>query len=70
MGRVVMKTHYICLGRVLINAQIAASAPNGLHQWFTLSKYTFTAVIGHRPHPVVRVTLRPRGGMPLYIEPR
>jgi hypothetical protein len=36
------------LGRVLINAQIAVpgffwSAPNGLHQWFTLSKYTFSA---------------------------
>jgi hypothetical protein len=32
--------------------------------------FRFTAVIGHRPHPVARVTLRPRGGMPLYIEPR
>jgi cytochrome P450 len=32
--------------------------------------FRFSAVTGHRPHPVARVTLRPRGGMPLYIEPR
>jgi cytochrome P450 len=32
--------------------------------------FRFKAVAGHRPHPVARVTLRPRGGMPLYIEPR
>ena len=32
--------------------------------------FRFNAVTGHRPHPVARVTLRPRGGMPLYIEPR
>jgi cytochrome P450 len=32
--------------------------------------FRFNAVPGHRPHPVARVTLRPRGGMPLYIEPR
>jgi cytochrome P450 len=30
----------------------------------------FNTVTGHRPHPDARVTLRPRGGMPLYIEPR
>jgi cytochrome P450 len=32
--------------------------------------FRFKAVKGHRPHPVARVTLRPRGGMPLYLEPR
>jgi cytochrome P450 len=32
--------------------------------------FRFNTVTGHRPHPVARVTLRPRGGMPLYIEPR
>jgi cytochrome P450 len=32
--------------------------------------FRFNVVTGHRPHPVARVTLRPRGGMPLYIEPR
>ncbi len=32
--------------------------------------FRFNAVTGHRPHPVARITLRPRGGMPLYIEPR
>jgi len=32
--------------------------------------FRFRAVDGHRPHPVARVTLRPRGGMPLFIEPR
>jgi cytochrome P450 len=32
--------------------------------------FRFKVVNGHRPHPVARVTLRPRGGMPLYIEAR
>jgi cytochrome P450 len=32
--------------------------------------FRFKAVPGHRPHPIARVTLRPRGGMPLYVEPR
>jgi cytochrome P450 len=32
--------------------------------------FRFRPVVGHRPHPIARVTLRPRGGMPLYIEPR
>jgi cytochrome P450 len=32
--------------------------------------FRFRAVDGHRPHPVARITLRPHGGMPLYIEPR
>ncbi len=32
--------------------------------------FRFKAVTGHRPYPVARVTLRPRDGMPLYIEPR
>jgi cytochrome P450 len=32
--------------------------------------FRFRPVAGHRPHPLARVTLRPRGGMPLYIEPR
>jgi len=27
--------------------------------------FRFNTVTGHRPHPVARVTLRPRGGMPL-----
>jgi cytochrome P450 len=32
--------------------------------------FRFKAVAGHKPHPVARVTLRPRGGMPLYVEAR
>jgi cytochrome P450 len=32
--------------------------------------FRFKVVAGHRPHPVARVTLRPRDGMPLYVEPR
>ena len=32
--------------------------------------FRFKPIVGHRPHPIARVTLRPRGGMPLYIEPR
>ena len=35
-----------------------------------VQSFRFNAVTGHRPHPLARVTLRPRGGMPLYIEPR
>jgi cytochrome P450 len=32
--------------------------------------FRFKVVSDHRPHPVARVTLRPQGGMPLYIEQR
>ena len=32
--------------------------------------FRFKVVPGHRPYPVARVTLRPRDGMPLYIEQR
>jgi cytochrome P450 len=32
--------------------------------------FRFKAISGHRPHPIARVTLRPRAGMPLTIEPR
>jgi cytochrome P450 len=32
--------------------------------------FRFRPVAGHRPHPLARVTLRPRGGMPLYVEKR
>jgi cytochrome P450 len=32
--------------------------------------FRFRPVAGHRPHPLARVTLRPRGGMPLYVEAR
>jgi cytochrome P450 len=32
--------------------------------------FRFRTVAGHRPHPLARVTLRPRGGMPLYVEAR
>jgi cytochrome P450 len=35
-----------------------------------LRNFRFKVVSGHRPHPIARVTLRPRGGMPLYIEKR
>jgi len=30
----------------------------------------FHPVAGHKPKPVARVTLRPKGGMPLLVEPR
>src|SRR5262249_15061112 len=29
--------------------------------------FRFNTVTGHRPHPVARVTLRPRGGMPFNV---
>jgi cytochrome P450 len=32
--------------------------------------FRFRPMAGHRPHPLARVTLRPRGGMPLYVEGR
>jgi len=32
--------------------------------------FRFCPVPGHKPHPVARVTIRPRGGMPLFIDPR
>ena len=32
--------------------------------------FRFHAVAGHKPQPVARVTLRPKGGMPLLITPR
>jgi cytochrome P450 len=37
---------------------------------FLVHAFRFRPVLGHRPHPIARVTLRPRGGMPLYVEPR
>jgi cytochrome P450 len=54
----------ICIGAsfAMIEATVALAV--------LVRAFRFTAVIGHRPHPVARVTLRPRGGMPLYIEPR
>jgi cytochrome P450 len=35
-----------------------------------LRAFTFRTVPRHRPRPVARVTLRPRGGMPLIVAPR
>jgi cytochrome P450 len=32
--------------------------------------FRFRSPPGHRPRPVARVTLRPKGGMPLFVEPR
>jgi len=32
--------------------------------------FRFRLVPGYRPKPVARVSLRPEGGMPLFIEPR
>jgi cytochrome P450 len=32
--------------------------------------FRFKPVTGYRPRPIARVTLRPRGGMPLYLELR
>ena len=32
--------------------------------------FSFRTVPRHRPYPVARVTLRPRGGMPLVVTPR
>ena len=32
--------------------------------------FRFRPVPGHTPKPVARVTIRPRGGMPLFIDPR
>jgi cytochrome P450 len=32
--------------------------------------FHFDPVPGHKPQPVARVTLRPKGGMPLLITPR
>jgi len=32
--------------------------------------FRLRAVPGHKPRPIARVTLRPQGGMPIYIESR
>ena len=33
-------------------------------------KFRFSPVPGHKPHPVMRVSLRPRGGLPLFVQRR